>query len=250
MNLGLGIDIFTLLELCIIFALINEFGVGNRHIYTTWVVDPNRQNYTTCLTPVSSVQSKCESIWYLCAFQCESLYAVYMGTAAIMETLYSSYRSVYSRIIDVNSVLRLFPTSNAIVERCFSTMLQVKTDWGNKLGAKSLEHLLWIKCAAPECVSNEFQRLQATKQQALWAKDKESESRSAGFWRCGSCGCRLISILARCCCCCCSWRVEWDNEILIAASVIALSKRCENGSWVGKWRFPRRNQLYGDACIR
>lgn len=70
---------------------------------------------------------------------------------AVMETLYSSYRSV--------SVLRLFPTSNAIIEHCFSTMLQVKTDWRNKLGAKSLEHLLRIKCAGPECVSHEFQRL-------------------------------------------------------------------------------------------
>jgi len=59
-------------------------------------------------------------------------------------------------------VLRLFPTSNAIVERCFSTMLQVKTDWKNKLGTKWLEHLLRIKCAAPECVSNEFQRLLAS----------------------------------------------------------------------------------------
>ena len=61
---------------------------------------------------------------------------------AVMETLYSSYRSVYPHIIYVLSVLRLFPISNAIVERSFSPMLQVKSDWRNKLGAKSLEHLL------------------------------------------------------------------------------------------------------------
>jgi len=35
------------------------------------------------------------------------------------------------------------------------------------------------------------EKMQATKQQALWAKDKESKSRSGGVWRCGSCGCRL-----------------------------------------------------------
>ena len=110
----------------------------------------------------------CESIWYLRAFRCESLYAVYKVTAASYlsanhqsatrlwhgtchslycslvacqhrtvchseyESLvrncrhgnfvytYSSYRSVYPRITDVLSVLRRFPTSNAIVERCFS----------------------------------------------------------------------------------------------------------------------------------
>jgi len=38
----------------------------------------------------------------------------------------------------------------------------LKTDWRNKLGAKSLEHLLRIKCAGPECVCNEFQRLLAS----------------------------------------------------------------------------------------
>ena len=38
----------------------------------------------------------------------------------------------------------------------------LKTDWRNKLGAKSLEQLLRIKCAGPECVSNEFQRLLAS----------------------------------------------------------------------------------------
>jgi len=37
-----------------------------------------------------------------------------------------------------------------------------ETDWRNTLGAKSLEHLLRIKCAGPEGVSNEFQRLLAS----------------------------------------------------------------------------------------
>ena len=91
----------------------------------------------------------CESIWYLRAFWCESLYAMYTGMAA-------SYLSA------CRAAVGLFPTSNAIVERCFSTMPQVKTDWRNKLGAKSLEHLLRITCAGPECVSNEFQRLLAS----------------------------------------------------------------------------------------
>jgi len=35
------------------------------------------------------------------------------------------------------------------------------------------------------------EEMQATKQQTLRGKDEESESRSGGVWRCGSCGCRL-----------------------------------------------------------
>ena len=102
------------------------------------------------------------------------------GTA-VMETLYSSYRSVYPRIIYVLSVLRFFPTSNAIVERCFSTMLQVKSDWRNKLGAKSLEHLLQIKCAGPECGSNEVQRLLASSVDRYFrAKCRRPSSRPYG----------------------------------------------------------------------
>jgi len=38
-------------------------------------------------------------------------------------------------------------------------MLQVKSDWRNKLEAKMLEHLLRIKCAAPECGSTATHKL-------------------------------------------------------------------------------------------
>ena len=45
--------------------------------------------------------------------------------------------------------LRVIPLSNAIVERCFSTMNKTKTDWRASLGEESLESLVRIKKEGP-----------------------------------------------------------------------------------------------------
>ena len=57
----------------------------------------------------------------------------------------------------------------------------MKSDWRNKLGAKALEHLLRIKCAGPECGSNEVQRLLASSVDRYFrAKCRRPSSRPYG----------------------------------------------------------------------
>ena len=58
--------------------------------------------------------------------------------------------TAFPNVIKVINLLRVFPVSNAIVERCFSTMTKVKTDWCNRLGQEEVECLIRIKKEGPE----------------------------------------------------------------------------------------------------
>ena len=55
----------------------------------------------------------------------------------------------FPNVIKVINLLRVFPVSNAVVERCFSTMTKVKTDWRNRLGEEEVECLIRIKKEGP-----------------------------------------------------------------------------------------------------
>jgi len=59
--------------------------------------------------------------------------------------LSKSKERAFTNVMTIINMLRIFPVSNAIVERCFSTMTKVKTDWRNRLGEKEVEHLIRIK---------------------------------------------------------------------------------------------------------
>ena len=51
------------------------------------------------------------------------------------------------------------PVSNAILERCFSTMAVVKTNWRNRLGEKETEVLLRLKREGPKTFTTEAKTL-------------------------------------------------------------------------------------------
>jgi len=55
----------------------------------------------------------------------------------------------FANVIKVINLLRVFPVSNAILERCFCTMTKVKTDWRNRLGEEEVECLIRIKKEGP-----------------------------------------------------------------------------------------------------
>jgi len=59
----------------------------------------------------------------------------------------------------VINLLRIFPVSNAVLERCFSTMGKVKTNWHNWLGEKEVKHLIRLKKEGPALGSPEAQSL-------------------------------------------------------------------------------------------
>ena len=65
----------------------------------------------------------------------------------------------FTNVMKVLNILRIFPVSNAIIERCFSTMSVVKTDWRNRLGDKVVEHLVRIKKEGPSVGSPEAEAL-------------------------------------------------------------------------------------------
>jgi hypothetical protein len=56
-------------------------------------------------------------------------------------------------------ILRSMPVSYALLERCFSTMAIVKTDWRSRLGEKVVEYLLRLKCEGPDATSSEVKLL-------------------------------------------------------------------------------------------
>jgi len=157
------------------------------------------ENKVICIAKCNVFSGACESIWYLRAFLCESYtpctrkrqrhiyqHAVPQSDCGKQNRVWS----VYPRIIDVLSVLRLFPTSNAIVSVASALLHNWKLT-ANKM-CRTRVCLQWISETAGVIRRPLFpEEMQATKQQALWAKDKESESRSGRVWRCGSCCCRL-----------------------------------------------------------
>ena len=57
----------------------------------------------------------------------------------------SAYSSIYPKILQIINILRVFPFSNAITEKGFSTMRKVKDDWRCSLGIETLDLLIRIK---------------------------------------------------------------------------------------------------------
>jgi len=70
-----------------------------------------------------------------------------------------SQGKTFGNVMKVINLLCIVPVSNAVLERCFSTMGKVKTDWRNRLGEKEVEHLVHLKKEGPELGSPEAQIL-------------------------------------------------------------------------------------------
>ena len=65
------------------------------------------------------------------------------------QILQKHYSDKFPNILRVISILRVYPFSNALVERCFSTMGKIKTDWRSSLSTSTLEMLIRVKKCAP-----------------------------------------------------------------------------------------------------
>ena len=63
----------------------------------------------------------------------------------VWKRLHLFYQDSYPAIAKLCEIFRIYPLSNAAVERCFSTMGKVKTDWRASLGEQSLDALVRIK---------------------------------------------------------------------------------------------------------
>ena len=71
------------------------------------------------------------------------------GNSNIWPLLLTHYRGNFPNLAHLIEILLLFPISNATVERGFSTMRQMKTDWRSRLGEETLDHLLRISADGP-----------------------------------------------------------------------------------------------------
>lgn len=63
---------------------------------------------------------------------------------SLWKCVLKNYRSNFPHLCHIINILRVFPVSNAKVERAFSTMKRVKTDSRNRLSTKTLDNLLRI----------------------------------------------------------------------------------------------------------
>lgn len=61
-----------------------------------------------------------------------------------------NYKQHFPNLVHIISILRLFPVSNAKVERAFSTMKRVKSDYRNRLKTETLDNLMRISIEGPE----------------------------------------------------------------------------------------------------
>lgn len=88
-----------------------------------------------------------------------------------------SQGKAFANVMKVINLLRIFPVSNAVLERCFSTMGKVKTDWRNRLGEKEVEHLIRLKKEGPALGSPEAQSLlQAAAETFFKSKPRRGET--------------------------------------------------------------------------
>ena len=71
----------------------------------------------------------------------------------IWSLLITSYASNYPNLAHIIELLLVFPASNAIVERGFSTMRRIKTDWRCCLAENTLDHLMRISLEGPQLSS-------------------------------------------------------------------------------------------------
>lgn len=60
----------------------------------------------------------------------------------VWSLLLSHYNNRFPNLFNLVNILLLFPISNAKVERGFSTMRRIKTDWRSNLGEDTLDHLM------------------------------------------------------------------------------------------------------------
>ena len=63
----------------------------------------------------------------------------------IWQTMHQSYSHRYPHVCEIINIMRVFPFSNAIVERGFSVMNRIKTDWRASLNTCTLDNLIRIK---------------------------------------------------------------------------------------------------------
>jgi hypothetical protein len=62
----------------------------------------------------------------------------------------SVYRDKFENFSHLIEILLIFPVSNALVERGFSVMRRMKTDWRNGLNESTLDNLMRIKIHGPD----------------------------------------------------------------------------------------------------
>ena len=63
--------------------------------------------------------------------------------------IHKFYQDKFQLIETLINILRVYPFSNAAVERCFSCMNKVKTDWRAHLGEETLDTLVRVKKMGP-----------------------------------------------------------------------------------------------------
>ena len=69
--------------------------------------------------------------------------------SGIWAKVHAHYSERYKSIARLINILRVLPFSNALVERCFSTMRKIKTDWRASLNTSTLDILIRIKKMGP-----------------------------------------------------------------------------------------------------
>lgn len=74
----------------------------------------------------------------------------HLHRADFWSAVYDIMRTQYPNLLHVYIILKLLPVSNAKVERAFSFMRRVKTDWRNGLSENTLNHLLRIDIDGPD----------------------------------------------------------------------------------------------------
>ena len=73
----------------------------------------------------------------------------------------TEYSHSFSNLVHFIRILLLLPVSNAIVERGFSAMRRIKTDWRSSLGKESLDNLMRISIDGPP--TENFEPKEATR---------------------------------------------------------------------------------------
>jgi len=67
----------------------------------------------------------------------------------VWSLLLSHYRQQFPDLVHLVHILLVFPISNAKVERGFSSMRRIKTDWRSSLGEDTLDNLMRITIEGP-----------------------------------------------------------------------------------------------------
>jgi hypothetical protein len=81
---------------------------------------------------------------------CKHLLTGKSSTDDLWKILNFAHKQAFGNVLLVLNILRIMPVSNAIVERCFSTMGIIKGDWRSCLAEHVLDHLIRIKREGPK----------------------------------------------------------------------------------------------------